>query len=255
MIELSHAAASYGDFPVLRDISFPLAQGSNLSIVGPNGSGKTTLLRLLAGLLPYTGSATLSGREIRDFTPRELSREFAFMEQITAPGFSYSVYETVLLGRYGQSHSGLFSHWSQEDHAATRAALKESGLWELQKIPITQLSGGQLQRVFFAQTLVQNPRIILLDEPTNHLDLRYQRELVQQLNQWTKATGGSVIGVLHDISTAMELADDVLLLHEGKIFAFGPTREVLTRENLLQVYEIDVVEHMLSTLERWKTLK
>lgn len=255
MLTVTGLSAGYDSHDVLTNVTFQLEKGRNLSIVGPNGSGKTTLLRALAGLLPYSGSGILEGQEISSYKRVALSRKIALMEQIQIPTFPYTVGETVLLGRYGQSQGGFFSNWTVEDHQAVQQVLEQTRLSALEDTPITELSGGQLQRVFFAQALVQDPMLILLDEPTNHLDLRFQTELLELLSQWQQQGQRSVIGVLHDITMAMSLADDIILLNEGELFAYGSVEQVLTRENLEQVYQVDVVEHMLSSLSQWEKLQ
>ncbi|MFV0401975.1 MAG: ABC transporter ATP-binding protein [Oscillospiraceae bacterium] len=255
VLELQNLRAGYGGDDVLKGISVSQARGRNLCVLGPNGSGKSTLLKVLAGVLPYEGSALICGEEIAAMKRRELSRQVALMGQLEGAAFPYSVYETVLLGRYGRSKRGLFSGWTEEDRAAAEEYLRETDLWELRETPIIELSGGQLQRVFFARTLVQEPSVILLDEPTNHLDLRYQAELLRLLLDWSRREGHSLVGVLHDINMALQLADDLLLLKEGEVAAFGPAEDVLTPALLEKVYGIDVAGYMAGALRRWQQIE
>ena len=119
---------------------------------------------------------------------------------------------------------------------------------------ISELSGGQLQRVFLARTLAQEPEIILLDEPTNHLDLKHQIELVTYLKKWSMETGRTVIGVLHDINLSLLLSDQLLFLKNGAEAAMGSAEAVLSKEFLREIYDMDVVSYMLDSLTRWERL-
>jgi len=144
---------------------------------------------------------------------------------------------------------------SFNDKLYTAECLKAVGMYELRDRQITTLSGGQLQRVYLARTLAQEPSIILLDEPTNHLDLKNQAELIDYLKEWSKIDGHTVIGVLHDINLAMRLADNVLVLDNGKTAALGKADEVITSNLLNKVYDMDVVGFMTDSLKRWESFQ
>lgn len=120
---------------------------------------------------------------------------------------------------------------------------------------VTKLSGGQLRRVFLAGTLAQQPDIILLDEPTNHLDLKYQIELIEYLKKWSSEGSRAVVGVLHDVNLAMRLSDNLMVMKDGEIKAWGKTGEVVTDSLLENVYEIDVAGYMRESLKRWEVIK
>jgi len=126
------------------------------------------------------------------------------------------------------------------------------GLSDVKDRQINTLSGGQLQRVFLAKALAQEPDLILLDEPTNHLDLKYQIELMEYLNQWTQKDGHTVIGVLHDINLAMHFADKILLLSDGKITKYGCTNNFVDGKLLEQAYHMDIKSYMQNSLKIWE---
>ncbi len=251
MLRADHVTSGYGDGPVVRDVSFAVAEGERLCILGPNGCGKTTLLRALAGLLPYGGSVSVLGGEAKALSRRELSRRVALMSQLAPVYFAYTVYETVALGRYAHGGRGMLERDREDDRRAVRESLERTGLWACRDRLVTQLSGGQLQRVFLARTFAQDPAVILLDEPTNHLDLKYQVELTEGLRTWAAQGSRCVVGVFHDINLALAFAGRVLLMDEGSVKALVPAAE-LDPALLSQVYGMDVAGYMRAALERWR---
>ena len=254
MLKVEHLTCGYGGAPVVKDLSFEVPAGGRLCILGPNGCGKTTLLRALAGLLPHEGKVTAEGRDLAAMDRRQLARTVALLSQISSVYFSYTVYETVLMGRYAHQTGGAFSGPEPEDRAIALECMERTGVADLRDRQVTELSGGQLQRVFLARTFAQQPRIILLDEPTNHLDLKYQVELVQELKAWAAGEGRCVVGVLHDVNLALDLADLFLLMEEGRARYFGPAAE-FDPAALNRVYQMDVGGYMRRSLQRWEELE
>ena len=254
MLKVEHLTCGYGGAPVVKGLSFEVPAGGRLCILGPNGCGKTTLLRALAGLLPHEGKVTAEGRDLAAMDRRQLARTVALLSQISSVYFSYTVYETVLMGRYAHQTGGAFSGPGPEDRAIALECMERTGVADLRDRQVTELSGGQLQRVFLARTFAQQPRIILLDEPTNHLDLKYQVELVQELKAWVAGEGRCVVGVLHDVNLALDLADLFLFMEEGRAQYFGPAAE-FDPAALNRVYQMDVGGYMRRSLTRWEELK
>jgi len=250
MLELREVSAGYGHVEVLHDVSFAVAAGQKLALLGPNGCGKSTLLKCIVGILDYRGEITLDGRNLRSLKRVAAAREIALLSQNPAVYFSYSVHDAVAMGLYAQTGTRIFSSPTPAQRATVDAALESTGLTSLRDQPIDQLSGGQLQRVFLARTIVQNPRVLLLDEPNNHLDIRYQLDLLRYLDDWLDEDR-IIVGVFHDINLAIHFSTNVLVLDDGRIAAAGSASEVLQRPFLRDLYAADVVEYLADSGRFW----
>ncbi len=248
-----------GGVRALREVSFAVDEGEKVCILGENGSGKSTLLRVLTGLMPYEGSVLIGGRELSSLKRRELSAQTALLTQLSSVYFSYSVWETVMMGRF--LHTGNRSaRGSEKDRRVVESCLERTGLKGLETRTLTELSGGQLQRVFLARTWAQETPVLLLDEPTNHLDLKYQAMLADDLEGWagqdmTDTCGekrrNTLIGVFHDVRLALKLADRVLVLKEGKLIYDGDPVPAIRSGVLDEAYGIDVGSYFNSFSSRW----
>jgi iron complex transport system ATP-binding protein len=252
MLTLKNVAAGYNGIDIISNISLNIKEGENLCIIGPNGCGKTTLIKAISGIIPHEGTVKIDGTDINNMKREQIAKKIAVMSQISTIYFSYTIYETVLLGRYLHIKGRTFKEPSAKDREYTDKCLKAVGLLNIKHKQISTLSGGQLQRVYLARTLAQEPSIILLDEPTNHLDLKHQTELIDFLRDWSKYEGHSVIGVLHDLNLAIKLSDNMLILDNGKMAAYGKTNDVISSELLNDVYGMNVTEYMVDSLRQWE---
>ncbi|MFI3177574.1 MAG: ABC transporter ATP-binding protein [Eubacteriales bacterium] len=251
MLEVKNLSAGYHGHKVVENINFSLQNSEKLAIIGANGCGKTTLLRAISGILPYSGTVTVDDCSLLNKKRKEVAQKVALMQQIDAYYFNYTVYETVMLGRYVHMKEHFLSKSSKIDKEIVLEALKRTGLFELRNTLITQLSGGQLQRVFLTRIFVQNPSVILLDEPMNHLDFKYQMELIRYLKNWTEIEDHCVVGVFHDLNLAFDFADTILLLEQGKVQAYCRTEEFQLSQ-LDGIYEYPMKDYMIRSLQRWK---
>ena len=254
MLTLQNVTAGYNGIDVIYNISLSVKEGENLCIIGPNGCGKTTLIKAISGIIPHEGIIKIDGNNISNMKRVDVAKKIAVMSQISNIYFSYSIYETVLLGRYLHMKGRTFKEPSARDREYTDKCLKAVGLLSIKHKQISTLSGGQLQRVYLARTLAQEPNIILLDEPTNHLDLKHQTELIDFLKDWSKNEGHSVIGVLHDLNLAIKLSDNMLILDNGNIAAYGNANEVISSNLLNEVYDMNVTEYMVDSLRHWENI-
>jgi iron complex transport system ATP-binding protein len=164
------------------------------------------------------------------------------------------VEEVVRLGRYSHSR-GFFSKKAGDNETAVEQALELTGMTAQRHQSVLTLSGGELQRTFLAQVLAQNPKVLLLDEPTNHLDLIYQKQIFSLIRQWLREPGRAVVSVVHDLSLAKAYGTHAILLQHGKSVASGPLQNVMTPENLNDVYGMNVGEWMRMLLSQWNEEK
>ena len=233
----------YGRARVVHDVSLRLAPGRVTALIGPNGSGKSTVLRALARLHRIDAGAVRVGHddELRDaaaLSSREFARTVAMLSQSRPHPSGIEVSDVVAYGRH--PHRGRFAGATDADRDAIARALALTGLSDMTHRPVDQLSGGELQRVWLATALAQDTGILLLDEPTNHLDLRYQIETLDLVRDLADDHGTAVGVVLHDLGHAASVADDIVLLHQGRVHAAGHPHEVLTGENLSHVYGLRI---------------
>jgi len=252
MLAVDSLYAGYGGKNVIHDISFTARAGECVSIIGPNGCGKTTLLRAIAGLIPFAGRVSIRGRDFKALSRADAAREIAVLSQITPVYFNLTVYEVVMLGRYPHIPKGFFNKPGMADREAAEAALYTVHMREYGDRELGTLSGGQMQRVFLAKTLAQDPKIILLDEPTNHLDLSYQMELINFLKDWSKQGERCVVGVLHDINLALLLSGKILLMNDGRAKTCGDGE--LDISELGRSLNMDVAAYIRGIEGIWKKL-
>ena len=236
---------------IVDDLSFALEAGQWLMLVGPNGAGKSTLIRAIAQGVPYTGSITLDGRDIRAYKPAQLAQRIGVLSQQHSVGYAYSVEEVVSLGRYAHA-AGFLSGGDAEGKARVEEALEMTGLAHLRRTNVLTLSGGELQRTFLAQVFAQNPQILMLDEPANHLDLVYQKHIFSLIGEWLKTPGRAVMSVVHDLSLARRYGTQAVLMDHGQSVAQGTIPETLTNENLQAVYGMDVFGWMREMYAQWQ---
>lgn len=243
MISVHQLSGGYSGEMILNDISFEVRKGELFGILGPNGSGKTTLLKMLSGILPlHTGKIFIDGKNLKDYNAKQLARKVAVVSQHTSQYFSYTVKETVSLGRYAHQ-KGLFQSWNHVDEAVVQRVMRQIGVEAFQNKKLQELSGGERQRVFLAQALAQEPEILFLDEPTNHLDLSYQKELLDSLKRWTMENDLTVVSIFHDLNLAGLYCDRLLLLENGKIKINDVPNEVLKEERIKEVYHTNIQKH------------
>jgi len=229
--------AGYEGKPVAGPISFNLYPGQITALLGPNGSGKSTLLKTICGALPPIEgkmSFETSGKQLNHLKPSEISRLIGYVPQSEDHYFPFSVREVVLMGRMPYS-SKIFE--SAEDHLIADQAMEMAECAALADRPVTEISGGEKQRVLIARAIAQQPKILVLDEPNSHLDFKHVLALGKCLKRLA-GEGMAIVAALHDLNLALEIADYSILLQDGKVVLQATTQEVLQSEILDDVYEI-----------------
>lgn len=224
----------------IRELSFAVAPGEVLGLIGPNAAGKTTVIRLLSKVLaPSRGAIYVQGEALRSLGRAEVARRVAVVPQDVAQGFPFTAQELVLMGRFAHAPGRFFE--SPADVRIAREAMELTGVQSLAGETLDRLSGGERQRVVLARALAQEPRLLVLDEPTAHLDLRYQAECVALLRRLHREQGLGILLVSHDLNMAAELSDRLLLMSSGAAVTMGTPEEVLQESTLERVYGCRVV--------------
>ncbi|MFB6290430.1 MAG: heme ABC transporter ATP-binding protein [Candidatus Bipolaricaulia bacterium] len=237
-VKVDEIRFSYNGNSVLKGLSLPVREGEFLGVVGPNGSGKTTLLKNIGGVLePDSGTVFLDGKEVPRIPIKEIATKIAALQQETTVGFDFTVREVVEMGRF--PHLDRFEQHSDGDLRAVDKAIEVTDLRDFTDRYVTQLSGGEKQRVFLALALAQEPELLLLDEPTASLDINYQIKIMETVRS-LKVEGLTVVAAIHDLNLAAQYADRVALLDEGRVRMLGEPREVLTKDNISEVFGVEV---------------
>jgi len=240
LLNTNNLWGGYGSDLVIKNVSLEVRRGDFLGIIGPNGSGKSTLLRLMTKvMLPRNGEITFEGERLNRIPLKEFCRKVAFVTQDTPMDFSFSAWEIVLMGRI--PHLKRLQFETQKDFSACRRALSLTDALHLRDRQIDALSAGERQRVMIAKALAQEPRLLLLDEPTAHLDIGHQIQILDLLKRLNQKHNLAVVVVLHDLNLAGEYCKRIILLNEGEIFKEGAPGEVLTYQNIEQVYRTIVL--------------
>lgn len=244
MIVLKNVTCGYQDFPVLQDISLQIESGEFCALLGPNGAGKSTLLYTIMGYLkPSKGVITIFGKEIECVKHSWLAKQLAFVPQETRSEFDHTVQETVLMGRY--PYLGLLQSYSSEDFEVVNSVLEELKLLELKHRWLSEISGGEKQRVLIARALVQQTPFILLDESLSQLDINYQIEIMKLLKAIHRKENKTVLIVSHNLNLAANYAERLIFLKEGKVLASGTPELLMQKETLKELFaiELDIMQN------------
>lgn len=254
---------------ILRDIDLRIRPGAFVGVIGPNGAGKTTLMRVLAGVLrPTSGEVLFEGGSVHRLSETARARSIAFMSQNPGIGFGFTVADVVSMGRYahrspwwrnglrgreegarnttaraaGRGANGAGGERDDRtvsnDQAIVERAMAATEVSHLRDRPVTNLSGGEAQRVFLARTLAQQPRLLFLDEPTSDLDIRFQMEILDLVRDLRQKQNLTVVMAIHDLTWALRYCDEILALQDGRVAGFGHAGDVLTPDLISDVFGV-----------------
>lgn len=234
-------AARDGERRVLEGLDLSIDAGEMVALLGPNGSGKTTLLRVIAGTVRRSaGEIELLGRSIDEWSRVDLARSVALVPQSLELPSGFRVSEVVTMGR--TPHGRRWFSWEADDRRAVAEALRDADAESLADRPVTELSGGEKQRVLVALALAQEPMLLLMDEPTTHLDVAHAPALLARLSALRERRAVTVVVVLHDLVLAGMWGARVVLLEGGRVAADGPPGQVLRPDLVRRAYGVAVEE-------------
>ena len=226
----------YDGNPVVDAVSFEIPKGKVLSLIGPNGAGKSTVMGIISRLIARdAGLVEFEGNDIMKWKSRELSKRLAILTQSNNIQMKLTVRELVAFGRFPYSGGRI----NEEDKKIIDQAIAYMELEEFQDRFIDELSGGQRQRACIAMVIAQDTEYVLLDEPTNNLDIYHATNMMKIVRRLCDELGKTVVLVLHEINYAAFYSDYICAFVDGKIAKFGTVKEVMTKENLSQIYKVD----------------
>lgn len=225
---------AYGEKKAIEDVSLRVKEGQFVGVIGPNGSGKSTVLKnIYRALKPLSGQILLDNENLLTMNYKKSALKLAVVGQENEIPFDFTIEEMVSMGR--NPHKKLFEIDNGRDHQIVHHALEHVGLEGMEKRSYSNLSGGEKQRVLIARAVAQESDFFILDEPTNHLDISYQ----MQIFDFIKRLKISVLSAIHDLNLAALYCDYIYVMKEGKIILQGTPDDILTEENIYQIYGVD----------------
>ncbi|MBV6684849.1 ABC transporter ATP-binding protein [Rossellomorea sp. RS05] len=231
-------SVGYDDRLIVKNLSVSIPDKQITTIIGPNGCGKSTLLKAITRIIPHqTGNILLDGQNIHKQSTKELAKKMAILPQTPESASGLTVGELVSYGRF--PHQKGLGRLTKKDLDMIHWAMEETGTLPFKHREVDALSGGQRQRVWIAMALAQETDIIFLDEPTTYLDMAHQLEVLELLERLNREQGRTIVMVLHDLNQAARFADHIIALKDGDLVSSGTGEQVITRETLRKVFNID----------------
>ena len=235
MIKETNLSKQYSNKNVVDNVSINIEKGKITSFIGPNGAGKSTVLSMITRILKKdNGEVLIDGKRLEEWDNKELSKKLAILKQSNNINLKLTIRELVSFGRYPHSEGRLTS----EDNRYIDEAIRYMKLDDIENKYIDELSGGQRQRAYIAMVIAQNTEYVFLDEPLNNLDMKHSVEMMKVLRNLCDELGKTVVLVMHDINYTSCYSDYIVALKNGKIGRHGNTDEIIKREVLEDIYEM-----------------
>ena len=236
IIEVKNLSYAIGTKKILDNVNATFTAGKITAIIGANGSGKSTLMSFLSKTRQSSNAVYFKGRDVDKISAESYALEVSVLPQRSKMVADFRVEDVVVMGRF--PYKKKFRDYSDEDRRIARKAMDSVGISDMSARKLSQMSGGEIQRVLIAKALAQEPELILMDEPTNHLDVKYKIALMRTL----QAYGKTVIIVLHDLSLAIQYCDNVVVMVEGRVLTQGTAREIMQPDLLEQIFGVPFVK-------------
>ena len=240
-IKLENFSTGYKNKIIIKPMNLTIKSDNWLGIIGANGSGKSTLVRAICRIIkPFEGKVLLKGKDLNKLSNRYISQKISFLPQGTNPNLLISVNDLVALGRSPYKKFWEFD-LNKKDKSIIEDSLKLVDIFDLKECLLNEISGGQRQRAFLALALAQETEIIILDEPTNYLDINHQIKFLKILKDLQIKKNLTIITVLHDLNLTARFSDNIAALKKGVLLDVGYPKDVLTKENIKDIFDINVL--------------
>lgn len=242
-MNITNLFKKYGNKNVVEDVSLEIPKGKVTSFIGPNGAGKSTVLGMITRLIERdSGEVTLEGKKLEEWRSNELAKKLAILKQSNHMSLKLTIKELVGFGRFPHSQGRL----TAEDEKYIQEAIDYMELTDMQDKYLDELSGGQRQRAYIAMVIAQDTEYVLLDEPLNNLDMHHSVKMMQVIRKLSEELGKTVIIVMHDINFASCYSDHIIAFKDGKVAKAGPTKEIIKKDVLEEIYEMPFCIHRLN---------
>lgn len=239
MLKVEKLNFSYDNNSKVSDLNFAIKQGQFTSIIGPNGSGKTTTLNLLLGnLKKESGKILLMDKDIEEFSIEERSKFIGVISQGTSIKFPFTCLEIVMMGR--NPFKNRIRGYSNEDYEIAIEAMEATDTLRFSEKLVTQISGGEFQRVMLARAMAQKPKLLFLDEAFSAMDIAYKIKSLNILKGFVEKEGLTIVSVMHDLNLAYTFSDNVIVLKDGKIGGVGNPKTLMTQEFINDIFNVNV---------------
>lgn len=236
IIEVKNLSYTVGGKKILDNVNATFTAGKITAIIGANGCGKSTLMSFLSKTRRSSNAVYFNGQDVDKISAENYALRVAVLPQRSKMVADFRVEDVVLMGRF--PYKKKFRDYTAEDRLVARKAMESVGIDSMSRRKLSQMSGGEIQRVLIAKTLAQEPELILMDEPTNHLDVKYKVALMETL----QAYGKTVIIVLHDLSLAIQYCDEVIVMVEGRVKIQGNVKEIMQPNLLTEIFGVPFVK-------------